>query len=287
MDIFGFEKITNTKKLIEKIKKACSNISKFNINSPCLLQFIRTGSDYEVVLTHDPTNGTKFDYYKIFEVVTYDEFYIEEEDLKLFETADERTSVPVIISTIDLNTLNEVGYNYSRNSYYVFPKFVFEAIKNDVILDFEVKNNYSKEFIININLDASKIKYKHALFIPNSDNLDFMFNISLFPTDKNNSVIDTYNIFAPNFDKSRVVSRLEIDNETWNKLYETSKLIPHLTLENNKHKFSIYHNDFLQKSAKHIDIFKIYEDNKSIVTLYFKVKMPDSFQYFKYRYYEV
>ena len=36
-----YEPLKDTKKLIEKLKKVCTAMSKYNLNSPCLLQMIR------------------------------------------------------------------------------------------------------------------------------------------------------------------------------------------------------------------------------------------------------
>ena len=46
-----FTEIKETKKILDKLKKVCSAMSKFNLNSPCLLQFIRINGEYEVILS--------------------------------------------------------------------------------------------------------------------------------------------------------------------------------------------------------------------------------------------
>ena len=101
----SFTEVKESKKIIEKIKKVCAAIAKFNLNSPCLLQFVRINGEIEVVLTYDPHNGDNFDFYKIFNVVTYDNFEIKDEDLKYFDNSDDRVSIPVIISKIGNSVL--------------------------------------------------------------------------------------------------------------------------------------------------------------------------------------
>ena len=100
--VLMYEPLKDTKKLIEKLKKVCTAMSKYNLNSPCLLQMIRINGTYEFILSHNPKNGDNFDYYKIFSTVTFDEFYISEEDQKLFVDNDERVSIPIVVSSCDL-----------------------------------------------------------------------------------------------------------------------------------------------------------------------------------------
>ena len=45
-----YEPLKDTKKLIEKLKKVCTAMSKYNLNSPCLLQMIRMNGSYEFIL---------------------------------------------------------------------------------------------------------------------------------------------------------------------------------------------------------------------------------------------
>ena len=44
-----YEPLKDTKKLIEKLKKVCTAMSKYNLNSPCLLQMIRINGTYEFI----------------------------------------------------------------------------------------------------------------------------------------------------------------------------------------------------------------------------------------------
>jgi hypothetical protein len=57
-----YEPLKDTKKLIEKLKKVCTAMSKYNLNSPCLLQMIRMNGVYEFILSHNPKNGDNFDF---------------------------------------------------------------------------------------------------------------------------------------------------------------------------------------------------------------------------------
>jgi hypothetical protein len=287
-----YQKIPDSKKLIEKIKKCCSTISKFNLNSPCLLQFVRINGEYEVILTHNSANGDSFNFYKIFETVTYDEFHISEEDSKLFTSDNDRISIPIIVSSfqIDKNTYEDLykfQYDIGKSSFYIFPKFLLQAIKENIIKDFEIMNaNMSGSvFDIVINYDAST-KYKSTLFIVNTEKLNLLFNISILPfRSTTNQVSSLYlNLYSEKCSSYAIMT-----GKDWDALVETHKFDNAFSIDcKNNHKMIIYHNDFLPKKVKSIYISKIYEERKNIVTLYYKVELPNNiFEYFKYKYYEV
>lgn len=297
----GFESIKDIKKLLEKIKRVCTIMSKYNINSPCLLQFIRINGEYEVILTHNPVNGDRFDFYKIFSTVTHDEFEIDEEDKDCFISNDERVSIPIIVSSCPLTERNEITqtnpyiywsnkpYDFCINSYYIFPKFMLQAIKMEIIKDFEVLplspigNNY--RFEMNIIYDTTITKYKNALFINNCDKLDYLYNLSILPLFRKSTLND---LLEKVYIKENSSGFLIINSESWDEYYEKYKFYNSMNLKgSDNNEFLIYHNDFFQKKLKNIYVSKFYENANNIVTLYFDIEDSHGIHsYLKYRYYE-
>lgn len=299
------EKIKDTKKLIEKIKRVCTAISKFNLNSPCLLQFVRINGEYEVIITHNPTNGDRLDFYKIFSTVTKDSFYISPEDVDCFKCGDDRVSVPIIISSFDfinkqlstdrMNVKNAMYYSNLKydiclDSFYVFPKFVLKAIKENKILDFEVlqRTFTGPIFMFNMDIiyDNEDIRYKNTLFIRNSDKLNFLYNIYVLPLGTGNcSISDLYNKYNEN-----CVSYISVDAKNWEDIYVNNRYNSAISLRGvNNQEMLVYHNDFMQKKIVNGVITKHYESERgNIVTLYFDITLPNNIhEYFKYRYYEI
>lgn len=299
----AYESIKDTKKLIEKLKRVCTQMSKYNLNSPCLLQFIRHNGEYDVILSHNPINGDRFDFYKIFSTITYDNFNISEEDESCFETGDERVSIPVIVSSTELTDRNDItqedpiryyanqSYDYCVDSYYVFPKFVLKAIKEEIIKDFEVIQKSFVgpiyQFSMNIVYDSSNERFRNTLFIKNSDKLDNLYKLSILPLHRKTVLT---NILYKLYLKKDSAGFLSINTEDWTNLYDINKYNNGIkTMGSNNQEFVIYHNDFLQKREKDIYINKFYESDKgNIVSLYFNVSDSHNIHsYFKYRYYEL
>lgn len=294
MDLFT--PIKEKKKLIEKLKKCCSTISKYNLNSPCLMQIIRLNGEYEVIISHDSQNGNKFNFYKIFESVTYDSFHINKDDSKYFILGDEeRTSIPVVVSSVKLDEdsdakLYSTKYDYSENSFYIFPKFVLEAIKADAIEDIEVFNddisvNIVHTFKLNIKIKDTDNKRFETLFIPNSSRINNMFNLMVVPYCNknmvNSTILDLYS--------TKISSFLFINKDEWTKIGEENNFKDDIVLNgNNNHKIIIYHNDFVLKNPINIYATKTYEFTDNIVTINLKIEMTgDIYIYLKYRYYEI
>lgn len=291
-----FRSIPNLKKFIEKLKQCCSGMSKFALNSPCLLQFIRINGEIEVIISHDATNGNRYDFYKIFENLTNDEFVIPEEDLRYFEYEDEAISSPLVVSSIELDKEDKMDYykmkyDICRQSFYIFPKFILEAIKGEYIVDVEINNmvNVNNDLIgyfdINFKLNSSLTRYNYKTFIPSEQRTLQMLQLDVLPLGKNQTMVSSTFM---NLYNDKVSAFIKIDSETWDKLMDSHKNESHLTLTGqNNHKFLVYHNDFFQKKIKSCYIEKEYEFADNIVTLKFKVIMKNCVEYFKYKYYEI
>lgn len=297
-----YEPLKDTKKLLEKLKKVCSAMSKYNLNSPCLLEIIRVNGSYEFILSHNPKNGDNFDYYKIFSTVTFDEFYISEEDQKLFVDNDERVSIPIIVSSCDLLEINSFmshdelvkhfatkTYDMCIDSWYIFPKLMLQAIKEEIILGFEVRNEPTpkriNQYLFSLNIKFNPIdRYKYTLFIPNTDRLDKIFNLKVIPLDRANAMTDIlFNLYINSND-----SYLILDSKAWEDEFEKNKYMNAIKLIGfNNHQILIYHNDFMQKKITSGFISKSY-DERNIVTLHFDIGLSGGIHtYFKYKYYEI
>lgn len=293
-----------TKKLLEKLKKVCTAISKFSLNSPCLLQIVRYRGEYEFILTHNPSNGDNYDFYKIFSNVTCDNFIISEEDEDCFKSSNDNYSLPIIVSSFDFINhnldqnsgtnfmyYNSLNYDYSIDSYYIFPKFVLKAIKEEKIKAFQVANRSSFDnkgvFSFTITLDEDERFNFDTLFIPNEPKLDRIYNLSVLPLEKNSSIWDLY--FNHN---NKCSSYLILDPVEWENLWEKNKYVNAIEMKGaNNHWFTLYHNDFLQKKIKSGTITKKYENidelgSSNIVSLYFDIELNGVYEYFKYKYYE-
>ena len=293
-----FTEIKETKKILDKLKKVCSAMSKFNLNSPCLLQFIRINGEYEVILSYDPKNGDTFNYYDIFNTITLDNYIISEEDEKFFIKPDERVSIPVIVSSYPIADNNKItnvnpikyyhdlAYNYSLDSYYVFPKFVLEAIKAEYITGFEVMDNSNGTFNFNIKMGDSP-RFNYTLFIHNEDRLERIFRLSILPLHLQSSIRDLYMKLFLN----SATSKLVIDPEKWKEDYEKYKDWNAFKLEGmNDHPFTIYHNDFFQSKITYGRAAKYYETDdgsSNIASLYFAIDLTNVHEYFKYRYFDI
>ena len=289
-----YKSIANKNKLIDKIKTCCSAISKFALNSPCLLEFIRYNGEYEVIISHDSTNGNKYDFYKIFAGLTFDEFNIPEDDVKYFEFENEAISPPVVVSSIELdkedkNEYFSLKYDICRQKFLIFPKFILEAIKAEYITDIEVDDNINIEkinyFDMNFKLDSRLERFNYKTFIPAENRLLSILNLDVLPLGRiTNLAASTFlNLYNNN-----VSAYISISDKEWNDLMEINKLKPNIILTGqNNHKMIIYHNDFLQKRIKRCYIEKEYESASNIVTLKFKVNMANCVEYFKYKYYEL
>ena len=274
----SIKSIPNKKSLIEKIKHCCTAISKFNLNSPCLLQFVRINGEYEVIITHDPINGDRFDFYKIFSTVTRDSFYISEEDEN--------------ISTDKTNLMwySHLKYDMCIDSFYCFPKFVLKAIKEEQIYDFEVlQRSYTGPlFLFNMDIiyNDKDEKYKNTLFIRNSEKLDYLYNLYILPLGfRRNRVSD---IFL-NYNKE-CCSYLILDPNIWEDSFNKNKIIGAMKLNGaNNEPFTIYHNDFMQKKIVNGTITKRFESPLgNIATLYFNIELPHNvYEYFMYKYYDI
>lgn len=294
--------IKNKKALIEKIKRCCSAISKFNLNSPCLMQFIRINGEYEVILAHNPVNGDRFDFYKIFSTITKDSFYISEEDKSCFDCGDDRVSVPIIVSSYDFINKNignpmSNNYHYSHliydiciDSFYIFPKFVLKAIKEEQIYDFEVTqrtyNGPLHMFNMDIIYNNENERYKNTLLIRNSDKLEFLYNMYILPFGfRKNPISDiflNYNIDC--------CSYLILESKLWEEEFNKNKYVSGIKMIGaNNEPMTIYHHDFLQKKIINGTITKRFESPiNNIATLYFDIELPNNvYEYFKYRYYDI
>jgi hypothetical protein len=301
-----FEAIKDKKKLLDKLKKICTAATKFNLNSPCLLQLVRYKGEYEWILTHNPDNGDRFDTFKIFSTVTKDNFIIREEDRDCFEMGDDRTSIPLILTTfnfvnqemnvpyvMNIKFHTEQHYDYGLDSYYIFPKFVLKAIKEEKITDI---NTYFRSFhdgkgTFNFNIDIAvdeRFNYS-TLFIYNEQRLDNLYNLYILPFEYPNKMNDLY--LNHNND---CVSYIILDPVEWEKTFEANKYVSGIHLEGANHQdILIYHNDFLQKKIANGMITKKYESaindlkNNNIVSLYFNIELNNGiYEFFKYRYYE-
>ena len=297
-----YEPLKDTKKLLEKLKKVCSAMSKYNLNSPCLLEVVRINGSYEFILSHNPKNGDNFDYYKIFSTVTFDEFYISEEDQKLFVDNDERVSIPIIVSSCDLLEINSFmshnelvekfntkSYDMCLDSWYIFPKLMLQAIKEEIILGFEVRNEPTprrvNQYLFSFNIKFNPVdKYKYTLFIPNTERLDRIFNLKVIPLDRENMLTDI--LFNLYIDTNS--SYLVLDSKNWEELFEHNKYMSGIKLTGfNNHPILVYHNDFMQKKIVSGFISKSY-DERNIVVLNFDIQLSGGIHtYFRYKYYEI
>lgn len=291
-----YKSIPNLKKFLEKLKNCCSGISKFALNSPCLLQFIRYNGEIEIIISHDATNGNEFDFYKIFENLTYDEFTIPEEDTRFFEYDDKAISSPIVVSSIeldkdDIEEYSRIKYDIARQSFFIFPKFVLEALKGEYIVDVETNEeiNISPQnygyFDINFKLNSNLERFNYKTFIPTEPRILSILNLCVLPLGK---IYNNCSSTFLNLKNNHISAYINIDSDTWNKLMELHKNESHLILEGqNNHKLLIYHNDFFQKKIKSCFVSKEYEHADNIVTLNFKVLMKNCVEYFKYKYYEI
>ena len=178
-----YEPLKDTKKLIEKLKKVCTAMSKYNLNSPCLLQMIRMNGSYEFILSHNPKNGDNFDYYKIFSTVTFDEFYISEEDQKLFVDNDEIREINNETRNIDRETdvlsfpmldyedkkvFKEIykGYEFSQSDF-----DGDELVLGDIVLSLEKALEQSREFNHSFEREASYLVVHSVLHLLGYDHM--------------------------------------------------------------------------------------------------------------------
>lgn len=294
-----------TKKILEKLKKCCSTISKYNLSSPCLLQFVRdTKGEYQVIISHNPMLNGGFDIYKLFQYVTCDEFEITPEDEKFFITEDiYRNSVPIIVSSfeidypdknIDPELFSQLKYAYSINSFYIFPKFVLEAIKNDIIEDFEVCNRFANdgphpEFNINIKFQPQP-RYIGTLFINSNPRIDRYLNEYVFPIERNENLVSSC-VRNASVKNPNLVSYLRMTYEEWDD-YLTKYKKPtdsSVTIKTqNDHEMVIYCVDFVTCKFDTIECFKEYDGKTNIVILNIKISMKSGYTIvFKYKYYEL
>lgn len=298
----GLHSIPNKKALLEKIKRCCTSISKFNLNSPCLLQFVRVNGEYEVIITHNPVNGDRYDFYKIFSTITKDSFSISEEDESCFYCGDDRVSVPIIISSYDFvnrssdeSISNAYWYSHLKydvcvDSFYCFPKFVLKAIKEEQINDFEVSPRSISgplyAFGMDIIYNDKNERYKNTLFIRNCEKLDYLYNMYLLPFGfRRNSVTDIFMNYNKDF-----CSYLNLDPKIWEETFNKNKIYGSIKLIGaNNEPFIIYHNDFLQKKIVNGFITKKFESSVgNIATLYFNIELPNKiYEYFTYKYYDI
>lgn len=300
------EPIKDFKKLLEKLKKICTAATKFNLNSPCLLQLVRYRGEYEWILTHNPNNGDRLDSFKIFSTITKDNFVITDEDKSCFEVGDDRTSIPLILTTFDFmnKTMNvpriknieyykNQRYDFGLDSYYIFPKFVLKAIKEEKILGVSVRSRSFEDgkgtFNFEIILDQNERFNYNTLFIYNELRLDRLYNLYILPFELPNSLNDLY--LNHNND---CASYIYLDAKEWENVFEKNKYLSgiHINCSNNQD-ILIYHNDFLQKKIANGVITKKYEHamnefkNNNIVSLYFNIELNNGiYEYFKYKYYE-
>ena len=284
MDIINKEQnVKDPKKLIDKLKKVCTTMASYNLNSPSLLQFIRVDGIIEVILTHNPTNGDNINFYKVFSTVTADNYYIDEEDTDCFKCSNDKLSIPIIVSSYDFseeysnksrnfdNVINKSHFVYDicLDSFYVFPKFLLKAIKEDIITDFKtVQRSFDvghNTFNMDIIYDNTNDRYKNTLFIRNNSRLNNIYNLSILPFDNNNSsLVDLYT----NYDKDWV-SFTKIDEKTWNELFTNYKYLTGMVLKGiNDQNILVYHHEFVPKKCENIEIYKHYESDKgNIVSL--------------------
>lgn len=297
-----YESIKDFKKFMEKLKRCCSAISKFNLNSPCLLQFIRINGEYEVIISHDPVNGDRYDFYKIFSTITNDNFRIYPEDVDCFKCGDDRVSVPIIVSSCDfinhdlsqkqrnIEYYANMKYDFSVDSYYIFPKMVLKAIKENKITDIRVQQkSYVGPiymFYLDIVFDLTDPRYKNTLFIHNSDKLDYLYNLYILPFGARNNKVASLIMNHNENCNSYVI----LDPKEWENIYNSNRSVNAVVLKGaNNGELMIYHNDFMQKKIINGVITKCYEsDQGNVATLYFDIELNNSvYEYFKYKYYDL
>lgn len=295
----SYKIINDNKKVIEKMKKCCREIIKYNLNSPCLLQFLRNEiGEYEIIISHDPSNNTKMNFYKIFESVLYKEINKSEEIEKEILGTDERTSVPIIVSTIELDELlknKNNKYGISVNSFYIFPKLLLKAVRNDVILGIETENIgfEFKTFSTNILFDLDKLEekeiYGDLLFISNSQRLDYIFGLSVFPLVFSGGVNKLFNYYINEINRKNILESIYLNKEEVENLFKINKYDNYYVPQNNTMK--IFHHDFIPNKCEYSFIYKIFENllemKRNIVTIYMKNKEKDLVIYLKYKYYDM
>lgn len=294
MSDFSFRSIQDTKKILERLKKCCSLIAKYNLNSHCELQFIRdSAGTFHPIISHNPKNGELFDIYRTFDILTRDEFKIAQEDIKYFSFGDERTDIPITTSSIDLSLFddkdNRENYGYSENTFYLFPKFVLEAIKADAIKDVEVMNMSNDEyghntFKINFIYDDCP-RFKSKLFIQSTPENSQIFNMRILPMEFRNNL--SLSCITNTF-KKNVSSFLSITGSEWKEIMEREKDNLNIIVEGpNKHKFTLYSDDFIFGTFDKIELYKIYEDVNNTVTMIVRIYNKGNYLiWFKYKYYE-
>ena len=300
----GFTEVKETKKILDKIKKVCTYMAKFNLNSPCLLQFMKVNGEYEVILSYNPHNGDNFNFYNIFNVITFDNFVISDDDSKFFIKEDERVSIPVIVSTYPIaennndTRINPIpfyatrSYCYSIDSYYVFPKFILEAIKAEEIAGFETMqlsyDNNIHTMNFNINLKNTD-RFRYILFIHNQEKLENIFKLSVFPFHTPSQIKDLYMKLYLDSANSKIV----LDPKQWQIDFEKYRECNAFKVKGfNDQSFTIYHNDFFQPKIVYGHGAKFYESRDdgtgNIASLYFVIcLMGGIYEYFKYRYYDI
>ena len=303
-DIF-YHSTQQTKKILDKLKKCCSIISKYNLSSPCLLQFVRdTKGEYQVIISHNPLNNGGFDIYKLFQYVTCDEFEITPEDEKYFITEDiYRNSVPIIVSSFPIEYPNtnedpalftQAKYAYSTNSFYIFPKFVLEALKEEIIEDFEVcnrsvNNGTHPEFSINIKFQPQP-RYIGTLFINSNPRIDRYLNERIFPIEHNENLVSSC-VRNASEKNPNLVAYMKMNYNEWEKYLETYKKPTDSAVKiktYNDHEMVIYCVDFVIGKFETIECFKEYQGKTNIVILNIKISMKSGYTIvFKYKYYEL
>jgi len=303
MDSYGFTAIKEKKNLLDKLKKVCSMMAKFNLNSPCLLQIVNINGNYEVILSYDPKNGDNFNFYKIFNVVLFDNFVINEDDIKYFDKTDDRVSIPVIVSSFPIaennstTNINPVvfysskSYSMSEDSYYVFPKFVLEALKAEVIEDFETRpiSQENNIYTFNFNIKTKdNPRFNNILFIHNQDKLENIFRLSVLPFHIPTQIKDLYMKIYLNSANSKLV----VSPEVWKENYEKYGDYNSFKLQGfNGQDFVIYHNDFFQSKIAYCHAAKYYEERdgtSNVASVYFAIGYSGNVHvYMKYKYYDI
>lgn len=177
------------KKLVKKIKKAFGTIDKYNINSPCLVQFLihKGGKETEVVVTHRNVS-TKFDAIRALSISTRDMFHVDptdENDVKYYclDTDLSKNSPPICVSTKPINELIDTAHEYDiSESYYCFPKVVLKLIADELLRDITFKfNDATGRYDVVFDLDET-VGYRFTIpFVLNIPKLDNLFRIKVFP----------------------------------------------------------------------------------------------------------
>jgi hypothetical protein len=193
----------------------------------------------------------------------------------------------------NLKFYNSQRYDFGLDSYYIFPKFVLKAIKEEKITAFSVKprsyENGKGTFNFNIVINEDERFNYNTLFIYNEQRLDRLYNLYILPFEYHSRLDDLYLNHNNN-----CVSYIILDPVEWEKTFEENKFVSGIHLEGANHQdILIYHNDFLQKKIASAIITKKYESaisdlkNNNIVSLYFNIELNNGiYEYFKYKYYE-